>query len=246
VVQCSYIPYAPLQKLMPFAEDVWIVDGPEIGMHYFGFTLPFPTRMTVVRMPDQQLWIHSPIAWSDCICAAIDCLGSVNFLVAPNSLHHSYLASWQRRYPAARNYGLATLAGKGDKPVFDEVLGKKPPEAWGDVFKQCLVPGSLLTEVDFFHRASRTLILTDLIENFEPSRVRNRLLRWTMQAFGAVDPDGKAPLDMQLSFARHRPAVRAAVRQMIAWAPERIILAHGRCYDQDAIAELRRAFRWVL
>jgi hypothetical protein len=67
-----------------------------------------------------------------------------------------------------------------------------------------------------------------------------------MQAFGAVDPDGKAPLDIQLSFARHRPAVRAAVRQMIAWAPERIILAHGRCYDQDAIAELRRAFRWVL
>lgn len=33
---------------------------------------------------------------------------------------------------------------------------------------------------------------------------------------------------------------------MIAWTPDRIVLAHGRCYDKDAGAELRRAFRWVL
>ena len=36
---------------------------------------------------------------------------------------------------------------------------------------------------------SRTLILTDLIENFELSRVCHWLLRWIMRAFGAADPD---------------------------------------------------------
>jgi hypothetical protein len=33
---------------------------------------------------------------------------------------------------------------------------------------------------------------------------------------------------------------------MIGWAPERIILAHGRWYPRDGVAELERAFRWVL
>ena len=236
----------PKHTLKPFAEDVWIVDGPEIGMRYFGLTLPFPTRMTVVRMPGGKVWVHSPIAWNDSLGAAIDWLRPLCYLVAPNTLHHSHLADWHVHYSRARSYGAPGLAGKGPRPAFDEVLGKEPPAAWGDAFRQCLVPGTLVTEVDFLHRASLTLVLTDLIEKFEPSRVRKRLLRWTMQAFGAADPDGKAPIDMQLSFIRHRPAVREAARQMIAWAPDRIVLSHGRCYGRDAVLELRRAFRWVL
>lgn len=242
----AYFPYAPLNTLKPFAEGIWIVDGPEIGMHYFGLTLPFPTRMTVVRLPSGKLWVHSPIAWNDSLGIAIDRLGSVRYLIAPNTLHYSYVADWQARYPQANSYGPPRLADKSATLTIGEVLGKEPPAAWGDAYRQCLVPGTLITEVDFFYRESRTLILTDLIENFEPSRVRNRLLRWTMQAFGAADPDGKAPIDMQLSFIRHRPAVREAARQMLAWAPERIVLAHGRCYGNDGVAELRRAFRWVL
>ena len=58
---------------------------------------------------------------------------------------------------------------------------------------------------------------------------------------GAADPDGKAPFDMQLSFFRHRKAVRAAVERMIAWKPERVIIAHGRWYDANASFELNRA-----
>jgi hypothetical protein len=33
---------------------------------------------------------------------------------------------------------------------------------------------------------------------------------------------------------------------MMAWQPERVILAHGRWYEENAAAELRRAFRWVM
>jgi hypothetical protein len=33
---------------------------------------------------------------------------------------------------------------------------------------------------------------------------------------------------------------------MLDWDPERIIIAHGRWYDRDGGAELRRAFRWIL
>jgi hypothetical protein len=33
---------------------------------------------------------------------------------------------------------------------------------------------------------------------------------------------------------------------MLAWQPERVILAHGRWYQHNGTAELRRAFRWLL
>ena len=54
------------------------------------------------------------------------------------------------------------------------------------------------------------------------------------------------PRDMRLTFARHRPQLKAAVEKMIAWNPERIIIAHGRWYTVGGAAELRRAFRWLL
>jgi hypothetical protein len=245
--QDAYVPYAPLQTLKPFADEVWIADGPEIGFRYFGFDLPVPTRMTIVRLTGGELWIHSPIAWSDDLGAAIEKLGSVAYLIAPNTLHYWYLPDWQQRFPQARSYGAPGLARKARRPItIDEMLGEQPPAHWQGLFSQCLIHGPLLTEVDFFHHPSRTLILTDIIENFEPSRIRGGFLRWVMKVFGAADPDGKAPYDMQLSFLGHRRNVRAAAELMIRWAPERIVIAHGRCYEAQAVPELKRAFRWVL
>jgi len=243
----AFVPYAPLNELKPLASEVWIVDGPEIGMRYLGLTLPFPTRMTIVRLPTGRLWVHSPIAWNDALGHAITALGPVQHLIAPNTLHYWYLPDWHARFPQARSYGPPGLVEKARRAVkIDATLRDAAPAAWGGAFDLCLFPGSLLTELDFFHRPSQTLILTDLIENFEPARVKSRLLRWIMQAFGAADPDGKAPLDMQWSFLGHRRQVRAAAQRLIEWAPERIILAHGRCYEAEAVAELRRAFRWAL
>lgn len=243
----AYEPYAPLQTLKAFADDVWIADGPQIGMHYLGLTLPFPTRMTVVRLPSGVLWVHSPIAWSDALAESLARLGPVRHLVAPNTLHYWYLPEWRDRFPEARAYGAPGLDRQAKRPLaLDETLGDAPPEAWEGALDQCLVRGKLLTEVDFFHRSSRTLILTDLIENFEPKRVRNPVLRWLVRVSGAADPDGKAPIDMQLSFLPHRRSVREAVARMLAWGPERIVLSHGRCYPANGEAELRRAFRWIL
>jgi len=243
----AYVPYSPLYTLKAFAEDVWIVDGPEIDFRYVGVNLPFPTRMTIVRLAGGELWVHSPIAWSNDLGSAVAELGPVSYLIAPSTLHYWYLPDWQERFPQARSYGPPDLVEKARRPVsLDETLSQQPPTEWTGFFSQCLIRGSLLTEVDFFHHPSRTLILTDIVENFELSRVRGTVLRWLMKTFGAADPDGKAPFDMQLSFLGYHRNVREAAELMIKWAPERIVIAHGRCYEAQAVAELRRAFRWVL
>src|SRR3546814_17287482 len=54
------------------------------------------------------------------------------------------------------------------------------------------------------------------------------------------------PRDMRRTFVRQRPQLKAAVERMLAWEPERIVLAHGRWYEHDGAAELRRAFGWLL
>lgn len=91
---------------------------------------------------------------------------------------------------------------------------------------------------------SRTLILTDLIENFEPRKL-SLWMRILTKLGGVSDPDGQMPQDMRWTFRRQRSELRRAVKQMIDWCPERVILAHGRWYAKHGERELRRAFRWL-
>jgi len=58
-----------------------------------------------------------------------------------------------------------------------------------------------------------------------------------------MDPDGKAPRDMQLTFRRRRNELRVALQTMISWASQRVLFAHGRWYDRNGTMELERAFR---
>ncbi len=89
-------------------------------------------------------------------------------------------------------------------------------------------------------------MLTDFIENFEPGKLGSGWMRWLTRLGGVQDPNGAMPRDMRRTFARQRPQLRAAVERMLAWEPERIVLAHGRWYERDGTAELRRAFGWLL
>jgi len=238
--------YEPLNTLKPVAENIWIVDGPEI--RFYG--MPFSTRATVVRLDNRDVWAHSPTKLTDSLAAEVAALGPVRHLIAPNWIHYAYIAEWQARFPGAEAWaapGVRARAKKrGMELRFDHDLGQEAPAYWAAEIDQMLVEGSRIhREVVFFHRASRTLILTDLIENFEPAK-----LPWWMRPLvriaGIADPDGQMPRDMRRTFSRHEDQLRAAVERMIGWAPERVILAHGRWYERDGVAELRRAFRWVL
>jgi len=243
----QYRPYLPLDVLKPVGDGLWIVDGPEIVFKAAGLGMGFPTRMTVARLADGDLWLHSPVQPTDELMAAIAALGPVKFLIAPNSLHYWWIPDWQARFPSATVFTAPGLrqSAKRRLPEGPTLDGTVPP-AWEGQIDQLPVSGGWFHEVEFFHRPSKTLILVDLIENFELDRVRPTLLQWLLRLAGSADPDGKAPLDMRLQFWRHRQSLKVAVERMLGYHPERVILAHGRWYDRNGEAELRRAFRWVL
>lgn len=107
------------------------------------------------------------------------------------------------------------------------------------------MPGGVFSEAVFFHVPSRTLILTDLIENFELDRITSLWWRLLLRITGPLHPHGTAPPDMRFSFRSRKSALHAALAHMRTWGPERIILAHGKWYPSDGLRELERAFRWV-
>jgi hypothetical protein len=237
--------YEPLFTLKPVARDVWIADGGWI--RFYG--LPFPTRMTVIRLSDGSLWVHSPIADSEGIADAVAALGEVRHLIAPNWIHYAWIPDWQAKFPRAVTWGSPGVVARADKYgvqlQIDHELGDHAPSDWEAQIDQRLADSGFHREVVFFHRASRTLVLTDLIENFE----KQKMPRWVhpLLKLGRVcDPDGRMPRDMAFSFSRRQAHLRALVETMIDWSPDRIILAHGRWYEERGEQELRRAFRYIL
>lgn len=210
--------------------------------------MPFSTRCTIVRLENGDLWIHSPTWLAEGLRAELHALGPVRHLIAPNWLHYVNIADWQVAFPDAISYaapGVSERAAKrGQTLRFDCTLDQGAEVPWEHQIDQMIVQGSKRhREVVFFHRRSSTLILTDLIENFETAKLPPwvRPLVWLA---GIDDTDGKMPPDMRLAF--RKTPLAESVESMIAWQPQRLILAHGRWYRRDAVAELRRAFRRIL
>lgn len=237
--------YEPLYVLKPVDADIWVCDGGWI--RFYG--MPFPTRMTVIRLETGDLWVHSPVAIHAGLAEAVAELGPVRYLIAPNWIHYAWIPDWQARFPEATTWGspgvTARAESRGMRLHLDHELGDAPPGDWAGQIDQRLAASAWHREVVFFHRISRTLVLTDLIENFEA-----RHMPWWMRPLirlGRVrDPDGRMPRDIEASFRLRPDHFRDVVQTMIGWAPERVILAHGRWYDRNGTAELRRAFRTIL
>jgi hypothetical protein len=241
--------YEPINTLKLVDANIWIVDGPIIHMDFPGMKLPFTTRMTIVRLANGDLWVHSPIAMTDALQAEVDKLGPVKHLVSPNRIHYAYIPQWGAIYPDAIKWASPLVRERaesvGIEVAFDQELVDEPDAAWADEIEQLIFRGSrYIEEVVFFHKPSRTLILTDLIENFEPDKV-NRRYRALIKMAGTADPDGKAPIDMRMTFWGRKKIARDSAEKIIAWQPERVILAHGRWYTANGTAELKRAFRWL-
>jgi hypothetical protein len=240
--------YPPLNTLKEVAEDVWIADGPIIRFGAPWPKMPFPTRMTVIRLAQGKLLIHSPTQPTEALREEIAAIGTPRWIIGPNRLHYWWIPQWRAAYPAADVFlapGIRAQARGRIDFAAKEIAGESG-YPWDAEIATIAAGGGYLTEFDFFHRRSRTLVLADLIENFEPDKLGCGWLRLMTRLGGVQDPDGAMPRDLRWTFRRQRAALRRAVETMIAWQPERVIIAHGRWYERDGAAELRRAFRWLL
>ncbi len=234
-----------MTALEQFADNIWIADGPPVDFHGFDYSV----RMTVIRLTTgprgDEIFIHSPISPTPEILQEVVALGDVAYIVSHNKIHHLYLGDWGDIFPEAQVFASPGLMNKRPELSFDGELGDAPETGWSKEIDQLIFAGSrAMDEVVFFHKPSQTLILADLIENFDRDWFKG-WRRWIAGLAGIIAPKGKAPLDFRLSFFGRKAAARKSFARIIGWQPKHIIIAHGHCFKNNAMDELKRAFSWL-
>ena len=229
------------QSLNVFGPELWVIDGTDVT-GTLGFR--FPTRMAVVRLRAGSLWIWSPVALTPALRQEIGELGTVAHLVAPNSLHHTFLADWQQAFPTARVYAAPGLREVSRDIAFTDDLDDTAAPAWASEIDQVVMPSNrITTEVVFFHRLSGTVLFTDLIQQMAPQRFTGwRGIIARLDLMVAKEPS--VPRKFRAAFA-DKPAARAALARILAWPAERLVIAHGAPISTNARAVVANAFRWL-
>ena len=99
----------------------------------------------------------------------------------------------------------------------------------------------LLNEVVFFHRSSRTLLLTDLA--FNVRRADSWVTRTVLRLDGAYGRFGVSRIGRRI--VRDRRGARAAIDRMLGLDFDRVIVAHGDVLESSGRDALRAAFAWL-
>lgn len=222
------------EQLRDIDENMWVAEQPfrVLGAEY-------GTRMTVVRLPGSNLWIHSPILATEALRSELDALGNVGQIVAPNCFHHVYAKRMARAYPSATLYAAPGLREKRPDIPFHETLGADAPEAWEGVIHVRPIAGiRKIGEVAFFHMPSRTLVITDLM--FHCQSVATMWTGCIQWLFGTRGRPACSRLFRM--FIDDREAFRADIDRILEWDFDRVILCHGEILETGGRAALRRVF----
>jgi short-subunit dehydrogenase len=232
------------QRLRPVADNVWIVDAGRID----AAGLSLPVRMTVIRLGSGDLLLHSPTRYSDALHQELARLGPIKYLVAPNIAHWMFLPQWQGALPDAKVFAAPGLAARAQVRRsglrIDQELGDTAPAEWAEEIELVPVTALFFSEVELFHRPSRTLILTDLVQNLAPEGLPP-LSRSVAGLLGILSPDGRAPIYLRMLLHLGGRDVERSVSRLIELSPTRVIFAHGRWFESGGTEQLKRSFSWL-
>jgi hypothetical protein len=218
--------------------DLWMTQHP---LRFLGAEVG--TRMTVFRLKDGGLLIHSPVPLDRPTQAELDGFGPVRFVVAPNRYHHLFVAEYARIYPHAKIFGAPGLDSKRRDLRFDAILGPTAPTEWANEIDQTIFQAfPALNEVVFFHRSSRTIVFTDLLINIQNSESGyTRFLMWLDGGLGQV----AVPRSFRLLLKMRRARARETIDQILSWEFDRLSLAHGEIVERGAKEIVRNAWSFL-
>jgi len=231
------------ETLQRVAEDVWVAQKAMVKPG----GVRIPVNMSVLRLVDRSLWLHAPIPIDDALAAELARLGPVRHVVAPNSFHHLFLSPCLARYPQAALYVAPGLPAKRPDLTATGVIGTAVPP-WANEIDTVIIEGApKLREVAFFHRASGSLLVTDLLFNVTaPANAATGLVLRLMGTYRRLAVSRAWRL-----YTRDKSAQRPTLEALLEWPFVRIIPAHGTVYEgasplPDARAAARAAFGGLL
>lgn len=228
--------------LRRLADDLWVAEQPQT---YFGLSIG--TRMTVIRLENSnRLVILSPIQPTPELEIELAAIGVVTDIVAPNAFHHLYLQAFQQRFPQAITWGPPFLRQKCPHLQLDRLLNAQEPCPWPGLLL-CSLSGlhtlgptgpSPLHELAFCHTLSQTLILTDSAFHFDASAP------WLTRCLTRIG-GGYARLEptiLERLATSDRASLRKAMKALLQWDFDRVIVAHGAVVETGGKQALSRSY----
>ena len=128
--------YEPINVYKPVAPNICVVDGPFEYLTVAGVTLPLPftTRMTVARLSNGDLFLHSPIKFDERLANELQALGTPRHLVSPNQFHYAHIGEWAKAFPEAITWASPGVRQRARArhiaTEFAIDLGPTPPKEW--------------------------------------------------------------------------------------------------------------------
>jgi hypothetical protein len=230
----TVLPHGPIERL---AENLWRVSG----------SVPMMTlrrTMTVARLSDGRLVVHSPLALDDAEMKELESWGAPAFILAPNGYHRLDLTTFKRRYPAAsllcprgaraRVEQAQAVDGTWDSFPADPSVRLQPLAGVGDV------EGIMFVTSD----DGVTAVLGDVVFNMDRKRDPLGFLFTTL--LGSA-PGPRISRLVKAAMIKDRPALRADLERL-AETPNlvRLIVAHEKVASGPAApAALRQAATYL-
>ena len=222
--------------LAAFAEGVWYDTG---ASHFIGLQLT--ATMTVLRVGDGLL-LHSPLPMTPERRAAVEVLGPVTQLFAPNTFHHQWLGEWAQAFPAATVHAPKELAKKRPDLRIDRFHDEDAPRDFGGVLTEAPIRGFRLRETALVYRPARTLVVTDLVHNV--GRPTHGWTKLYTRMMGFYDRVAMSRVLRWTSFD-DKSAARQSVDQLLSYDFNGLIVGHGAPLANAGRDALAGALAWL-
>lgn len=211
------------------------------------WTMTFPLKMlgvdirrvvTVLELEARKVLVHSTAPFGASEVAAIRAVGEPMWLVDALLRHDTFATEGRAAFPEARY--LAPPGFDAGKGIATESL-VPPPEQWAGEIDVLAVDGAPdFGEVVILHRASKTLIVGDLIVNFPAGEGLWSELMFKLGSVGChTQPGVTKPFKHAI---KDGTTFLKSLETILSWDFDRIIVGHGEPVLTDAKTKLRQAF----
>jgi len=218
--------------MIKIGEDIWTHED-EMKL----MCVQLGLRMTVVKLEDGGLWVHSPTALSPELKKEVESIGPVRFIVGASNGHNLWLQEWQQAFPDAKLYvsgGIPKKLKLTDYQLLDENFDN----IWQqDLEHQAMPDTPFFNESVFLHKKTKSLIVTDLIQNYPAEACQpgfsGIILKYLLQPIGFKGMCIAPPLKMGFTI-KDKERFSSFITKIKTWDFERIIVTHGDIIDTNA------------
>ncbi len=223
------------------AATTWRKLGDDIAIISFPWRvlgIDFKRNVTLLRLADGRLIVHSSAPFAEEHVATIRRFGQPAWLVEATLMHDTFAKDGHKAFP-----DLPYLAPEGftEASVISTSPLCPPPVDWAGEIDVVKIDGVRSNEYAVYHRRSRTLVVGDLFFSF-PKGVQG-WPRFFVRHFMRLPQLFGISAFFRLFVLRDKETFKNSLNSLLALDFERLVVAHSEPIEKDARRVVEEALR---